>query len=166
MPAVPHLRITLAVALICVAGCSTKNYGRQPDLTEFETKTMTCREIDLEQAKVQGFIKHVDQESEFDGRSVLSFLGDFGVGNVMEKDSAMESATSRLTQLGNARAAKDCFYATAEPKTYQPPSTPSRTTGSTSERTAQQKIEELQQEKGITYEEYQYRYKKIMSENQ
>ncbi|HCK4788280.1 TPA: hypothetical protein N0H43_006716, partial [Pseudomonas aeruginosa] len=42
------------LAGLSVAGCSTKNYGRQPELTDFERQTMSCREIDLEQAKVQG----------------------------------------------------------------------------------------------------------------
>jgi hypothetical protein len=39
------------------------------------------------------FLQHVDKESQFDGRSVL-FLGDFGIGNTMEKNSALESANS------------------------------------------------------------------------
>lgn len=57
---------------------------------------MTCREIALEHAKVKGFIKHVEKESQFDGRSVLSFLGDFGVGNVIEKGEALKSANRQL----------------------------------------------------------------------
>ncbi|MFY0014716.1 hypothetical protein ABTP72_19680, partial [Acinetobacter baumannii] len=35
---------------LSVAGCATKNYGRQPELTDFERQTMSCREIDLAQA--------------------------------------------------------------------------------------------------------------------
>lgn len=62
-------------------------------------KTMNCREIQLEQAKVQGCVQAVDKESEFSGRSVLPFLGDFGIGNVIEKNAAMESADSRAYQL-------------------------------------------------------------------
>ncbi|MDF5964965.1 hypothetical protein P4055_14755 [Pseudomonas aeruginosa] len=99
------------LAGLSVAGCSTKNYGRQPELTDFERQTMSCREIDLEQAKVQGFLSHVREESEFDGRSVLSFLGDFGIGNLMEKDAAVDSANQRLTQLAGAKMQRGCTYA-------------------------------------------------------
>ena len=143
------------MALIVTTGCSTKNYGRQPDLTGFEKNTMSCREIDLEQAKVQGFIKRVNEESEFDGRSVLSFLGDFGIGNVMEKNSAMESATSRLAELNIARTAKSCTLASAEP----PKHVGSMPTSSS--RSVDEQIYELQQDQSISYEEYQYRYRKI-----
>ncbi|MGC5292017.1 hypothetical protein [Klebsiella pneumoniae] len=108
-----------AVALVLVAGCSTKNYGRQGELTEYEKDTMTCREIELEEAKVHGFLQHVDKESQFDGRSVLSFLGDFGIGNTMEKNSALESANTRLSQLQLLRVKKGCTT-----DTLQSPSKP------------------------------------------
>lgn len=103
------LQITFLAALtLMVSGCATKNYGRQGEVTSYERSTLTCREIDIETAKVHGFLAHVNTESEFDGRSVLSFLGDFGVGNVMEKSSAMESATKRLAQLQEARSSRAC----------------------------------------------------------
>lgn len=104
-------RLTLALcasAALATAGCATKNYGRQGELTDFESRTMNCREIELEAARVKGFLNHVEKESDFDGRSVLSFLGDFGVGNVMEKSSAVSSATTRLAQLDRARASRGC----------------------------------------------------------
>ncbi|MCO6555741.1 MAG: hypothetical protein J6577_00740 [Gilliamella sp.] len=99
--------LILCLALV-LTGCATKNYGRQGELTQYEKDTMTCREIALEKAKVQGFIEHVDKESKFDGRSVLSFLGDFGVGNVIEKGEALKSANRRLEQLKEVEEKKDC----------------------------------------------------------
>ncbi|MBF6631852.1 MAG: hypothetical protein ITG01_11985 [Comamonas sp.] len=102
------LILIAAVTAAALAGCATKNYGRQGELTEFEKTSMTCRELDLEMAKVHGYLGHVDKESQFDGRSVLSFLGDFGMGNIMEKNAAMEAANKRLAQLNAARAAKNC----------------------------------------------------------
>ena len=69
---------------------------------------MTCRENELETAKVRGFIDHVNKESEFSGRDVLAILGDFGIGNSMEKSAALESANTRLYQLGQQRSAKRC----------------------------------------------------------
>lgn len=101
--------IALALAsTLALTGCATKHYGRQGELTSYEKETMTCREIALENAKVMGFLDHVEKESEFDGRSVLSFLGDFGIGNLMEKDNAVKSAHTRLKQLSDLSAQKSC----------------------------------------------------------
>lgn len=103
----------LALALLA-AGCATKNYGRQGTLTDYESRTLSCREIELETARVHGFLAHVEKESQFDARSVLSFLGDFGMGNVMEKSSAIESANARLGQLQALRAQRRCGTGLAE----------------------------------------------------
>lgn len=147
-------------AVVLSTGCSTKNYGRQADLTDFEKNTMTCRELDLEQAKVQGFIQHVNRESNFDGRSVLSFLGDFGVGNIMEKDSAIESATKRMTELNSARMRQSCSYANASPPPAPAESSVAPSTSS-SDTSIDEKVYELQQQTGLGYEEYVKRYKEI-----
>lgn len=77
-------------------------------MTEFEKSSMTCREIDLEIAKTQGFVDHVKTESEFSGRDVLAILGDFGIGNAMEKTSALKSATDRIKQLNELKRMKSC----------------------------------------------------------
>ncbi|HHE6471481.1 TPA: hypothetical protein ACPFI9_004120 [Providencia rettgeri] len=106
---------SLLLGLICLSilsGCATKNYGRQGVLTDYEKSTMTCREIEMEQAKIHGYLQHVEKESEFDGRSVLSFLGDFGIGNTMEKNSAIESANKRMMQLQELRLQKKCNSST------------------------------------------------------
>ena len=100
--------LSLLLCILCVTGCATKNYGRQGELTQYEKNTLSCREIALEQAKVDGFIDYVEKESEFDGRSVLSFLGDFGVGNVIEKKAALTSANRRLEQLKEVENKKNC----------------------------------------------------------
>ncbi|MCZ2496105.1 hypothetical protein GN316_04990 [Xylophilus sp. Kf1] len=102
------LAVTALPALVALQGCATKNYGRQGEFTSFEQSTMTCREIELEEAKVRGFIQHVESESGFDGRSVLSFMGDFGIGNTLEKSSALDSANKRLASLEAARQSRRC----------------------------------------------------------
>ena len=96
------------LVLVSIQGCATKTYGRQGTLTSYEKDSMTCREIDLEIAKVRGFVDHVNKESEFSGRDVLAILGDFGIGNNLEKSSALESANKRLEQLRDQRDAKKC----------------------------------------------------------
>lgn len=98
----------VAGVLVAISGCATKTYGRQGALTGYEKESMTCREIDLETAKTRGFVEHVNKESEFSGKDVLAFLGDFGIGNNMERSSAIESANNRVTQLQELRAIKKC----------------------------------------------------------
>jgi hypothetical protein len=39
---------------------------------------------------------------------VLAILGDFGIGNSLEKSAALESATRRIEQLRELRDAKKC----------------------------------------------------------
>ncbi|MDF7667910.1 hypothetical protein PT273_09020 [Orbaceae bacterium ESL0727] len=101
-------KLFLFSAIIILSGCATKNYGRQGELTQYEKDNLSCHEIALEEAKVQGYLDHVEKESQFDGRSVLSFLGDFGVGNVMEKKAAIKSANARLVQLKELARMKKC----------------------------------------------------------
>lgn len=103
-----NMGLAAAAIILLAPGCATKNYGRQGELTSYEQGTLSCREIDLETAKAHGFLSHVEKESQFDGRSVLSFLGDFGIGNLMERSSAVESATARLAQLQDLRIQRGC----------------------------------------------------------
>jgi hypothetical protein len=100
--------IVAAMLAFTVAGCATKTYGRLGPLTSFEKDSMTCREIALDAARTNGFVERVTTESQFSGKDVLAFLGDFGIGNSMERQAAMESATTRQRQLGELRVAKGC----------------------------------------------------------
>lgn len=110
-----HKALLAAFILVTfsIQGCATKTYGRQGSLTSYEKDSMTCREIDLEMAKVNGFIEHVNKESEFSGRDVLAILGDFGIGNNLEKSASLESANKRLEQLKTQRDAKKCAASSA-----------------------------------------------------
>lgn len=105
-----HAVILVVATLLAlsVSGCSTKTYGRQGTLTNYEKNTMTCREVDLEIAKVRGFIDKVNTESQFSGKDMLAVAGGLGLGNVMEKKAALESANDRLKQLQDLRANKSC----------------------------------------------------------
>jgi hypothetical protein len=102
------ITLTLVAAVIFHQGCATKTYGRVGSLTDYEKDGLSCREIELETARTQGFIEHVNKESEFSGRDVLAILGDFGIGNAMERSAALESANNRITQLRELRTAKKC----------------------------------------------------------
>ena len=107
-----------ALVLTSIQGCATKTYGRQGALTSHEQDTMTCREIDLEIAKVGGFVEHVNRESQFSGRDVLAILGDFGIGNGLEKSAALESAKSRSEMLNSLKKDKNCQRLSTEAVQY------------------------------------------------
>jgi hypothetical protein len=53
-------------------------------------------------------LKQVEQESSFDLLSVASFLGDFGIGNVIEHNAAVSSAAKRSGQLNMLWVEKGC----------------------------------------------------------
>jgi hypothetical protein len=98
----------LLAGCLAAAGCATKTYGRIGTLTAFERDGLSCREIELEAARTQGFIDQVNKESEFSGRDVLAILGDFGIGNALERNAALESANNKLAQLQELRTSKKC----------------------------------------------------------
>ncbi|MTI12019.1 hypothetical protein [Sansalvadorimonas verongulae] len=102
------LILPLAIFITALHGCATKNYGRQGVLTQYESDTMSCREIDLEIAKVRGFMDHINDESAFSGRDVLAILGDFGIGNSLERKAAIESAQQRMQALHTLKSRKSC----------------------------------------------------------
>jgi len=112
--------LVLAIAVAAV-GCSTKNYGRQGSLTEYESSRMSCSDIELEEAKVHGWVDRVNKESSFDGRDALAVMGDFGIGNSMEKKAAIKSANARLCQLQTVAVNKQCR---PEPPFEEPPIKP------------------------------------------
>lgn len=116
--------VVVGLCLLAVQGCATKHYGRVGTVTDFERQAMTCREIALEQARVSGFLRRVDKESQFDGRSVLAFLGDFGIGNVLEQNAATESATARMSALQTPSAQRGCVAQSVAATTAQPETAP------------------------------------------
>jgi hypothetical protein len=102
--------LALIVLTVSLTGCATKHYGRQGILTNYEKSSMDCKEIGLELAKVNGYIRGVDEESGFDARSVLSFATDFGIGNVMEKRAALKSAKKRKLALEDLSVQRSCTW--------------------------------------------------------
>jgi hypothetical protein len=105
-----RLSITIgsALSLVMLCGCATKNHGRMSYVSELEKREYTCREIELELAKVDAFLDQVSENSKVDGRSVLGFLGDFGIGNSMERSAAEKSARERRAQLEELKTEKGC----------------------------------------------------------
>jgi hypothetical protein len=106
------MKLSVLVLVLLLCGCATKTYGRQGQLSDYEKANLTCHDIDLEIAKARGWLDTVNKESEFSGRDVLAILGDFGIGNAMERSAAVESANTRLDQLKTLRQDKNCSEAT------------------------------------------------------
>ncbi len=100
----------LVVVLLAIAlntGCATKRYGRMQAVTETEAQYYDCRDIEIELAKIAAFRQEI-ADAEMDGRSVAAFLGDFGIGNAMEKDDALDSAAEREEDLLGLKTEKGC----------------------------------------------------------
>ena len=103
------MRLALLAAVLMLAGCATQRYGRMTPVGPTEAETLTCEQIEIEKGKARDFMMAVGaDQSRFTGKDVLSFLGDFGIGDAMEVDAAMKSATNRIVQLDQLAREKNC----------------------------------------------------------
>ena len=100
--------ILMLCAVLLSVGCATKRYGRMQPLTGYETSKYSCEDIKLELSKIDAFELQVAQGAQFSALSVASFLGDFGIGNVIERDAAIKTAKERRVQLNDVAASKGC----------------------------------------------------------
>ncbi|HHR6129247.1 TPA: hypothetical protein ACS72K_000824 [Providencia alcalifaciens] len=89
-----------------LVACATKQYPQPASLTPEESSIMTCNDIKIEIAKTRGVHNEIERTGEFDGKTVLGFLGDFGIGNGMAKEDARKKVQSRLNQLEGLKAVK------------------------------------------------------------
>ena len=104
-----HKQLILFACIVLLASaCATKRYGRMQPATGHEIKSYSCEDIKIEISKIDAFELQVAEGAEFSGLSVLSFLGDLGIGNTMEKDAALKTAKERRVSLNNASATKNC----------------------------------------------------------
>ena len=77
-------------------------------VTGYESNALTCEDIKVELSKIDAFELQVAEGAEFSGLSVASFLGDFGIGNTIEKNTALTTAKKRKVQLNDLSATKGC----------------------------------------------------------
>jgi hypothetical protein len=97
----------LAIAL-AVSGCATKRYGRLTSVSPMEMDKLSCEMLSLELAKVEQFELDVEKGAELNWKSIAGFLGDYGIGNTLEKNAAVKSAKERKAQLREAQSKKGC----------------------------------------------------------
>ena len=99
----------LGVTLLSLSACATQRYGRETPVSPGESASLTCDQITLEIEKTEFFLADIRrQRSETSGAHVLGFLGDFGIGNVMEGDAAEASGEQRLSELRSLQSSKSC----------------------------------------------------------
>ncbi|KAA9001696.1 hypothetical protein FJU30_05220 [Affinibrenneria salicis] len=91
-----------------LSACATKQYPQAPSVTADESAVFDCRALSQEIAKTKSVQSEIERTGEFDGRTVLGFLGDFGIGNGMAKSEARQKASARLSQLTKLKAARKC----------------------------------------------------------
>lgn len=103
------MRIAAVATVLMLAGCATERFGREQHVTQAEKVSLSCEQIDLEIAKVDGFLTDVQAGwDDTKGRRFWAFFGDFGIGNHRERSDAVDSADERRIQLVDVRAVKHC----------------------------------------------------------
>ena len=100
--------LLIVAATLIAGGCATKRYGRMQTVSGVEERGYTCEDIEIELAKVAEFRKQIAEGSEVNIASIGGFLGDFGIGNAMEKNAAEKTAAMRETELLALKANKGC----------------------------------------------------------
>lgn len=99
-------KIVISALMLTLAGCATKQYPQSASVTTEEAHAFDCKALDQEIAKQHSIQQEIKQTGDFDGRTVLGFLADFGIGNGMAKSSATQKSNNRLQQLESLRSVK------------------------------------------------------------
>lgn len=102
-------KIVLLVAVaLSLYGCAIKQYAQSQSVSPTEATALDCKAIGQELAKCRSTQEEIERTGDFDGRTVLGFLGDFGIGNAMAKDTARQKNQDRMNQLESIKVAKNC----------------------------------------------------------
>ena len=78
----------VAPALLVSSGCATKRYGRLQPLTGAERVAYTCRDVDIEIAKVGAFQQQVAEGAQFNMAWVVGILGYYAFVNSLARCAA------------------------------------------------------------------------------
>ncbi|EHQ1633091.1 hypothetical protein MWM51_002245 [Salmonella enterica] len=99
-------KMTIAAIVMVITGCATKQYPQAPVVTGEEARVFDCNAVNQEIAKSRAIQNEIVATSQFDGRSILAFLGDFGIGNAIAHNEATKKVNARLNQLETLKAEK------------------------------------------------------------
>ncbi|WP_067701611.1 hypothetical protein [Erwinia sp. ErVv1] len=89
----------LLCALLLLSGCALKQYPSSPPVSNVQATTLDCQGIEDQLAKQEQVQAEINKTGEFNGLTVLGFIGDFGIGNGVAKSLAQKHASQRLAQL-------------------------------------------------------------------
>jgi hypothetical protein len=103
------LTLLIAIAAIALNACATKRYPIATPLSQAEISLMTCENFELEMLRADQVAHQIDETGEFDGRTILGFLGDFGIGNGMAKSEAHNAIEVRKNTIREAQVSKGCI---------------------------------------------------------
>lgn len=92
------IAVIIPFALL-LSACATKQYPQSAAVSVEESALMDCHDIKKEIAVTRSIEQDIEKTGEFDGKTVLGFLGDFGIGNGIAKGDAREKVSVRLGQL-------------------------------------------------------------------
>ncbi|HEO9718510.1 TPA: hypothetical protein QIM56_000849 [Morganella morganii subsp. morganii] len=92
------IAVIIPFALL-LSACATKQYPQAAAISAEESSLMDCRDIKKEIAATHSIEQDIEKTGEFDGKTILGFLGDFGIGNGIAKGDAREKISARLGQL-------------------------------------------------------------------
>ena len=108
----------ICLFLIALTACATKQYPQAAKMMPYEADAFSCRDIRVEIIKTKSVQEEIERTGEFDGLTVLGFLGDFGIGNQIAKDTARKKVEDRLQTLQTLEQ-KKCRKEQAEPTRQQ-----------------------------------------------
>jgi hypothetical protein len=94
---------------VFIASCATKQYPIEAQVAPSEAAMYSCHDLALELVKCDQVEQQINQTGETDVKSVMGFLGDFGIGNGMAKSHAREALATRRAELHDAQLQKGCM---------------------------------------------------------
>ena len=103
-----RLLFAVALAAVVLTGCATKRYPIATPLSSSEAALMTCRELAIEEERIQTTRTQITDTAETDWRSVAGFLGDYGIGNAMARSEADNALQQRAETIRSAQTNRRC----------------------------------------------------------
>jgi hypothetical protein len=106
-----NVKLTLLIAFAAIAlnACATKRYPIATPISPAEASLMTCENFELELLRTDQVERQINETGEFDGKTILGFLGDFGIGNGMAKSEAQTAIEVRRNTIREAQVTKGCI---------------------------------------------------------
>lgn len=101
-------KIIVFVSVVALTACATKRYPIAVPLSASEAEVMTCKDLQIEMARLDEVEHQINETSEFDTRTVLGGLGDLGIGNRMAQNEARAALTERRSNVRDAQVRKGC----------------------------------------------------------